>query len=98
MSGQPTTPQEATTDESPALKNYFAKIPIAGFVTIAVEVDEKLDEDEVKQAAFAQYQDLSINMSINGPAVEDWQLDAYESIIDGNVCNVDVSEIEIEEP
>jgi hypothetical protein len=81
------------------MPNYLVQFPIAGSVNFSVEAD---DEDAALEAAKeAVSGDIILKISAtsanpkHAPSIED--LTFYEEICSGNVCNVDLSEVQIEE-
>lgn len=92
-------------------KSFYVKIPVAGFVTVILDSDltaeqiaaEDLDEDEIHAQAIeqawkmVQEDTLDIHYSIHGKNVEEWNLETFEKIVEGNVVLVDCYEIEVED-
>jgi hypothetical protein len=77
------------------MAEYLVTIPIAGSISITVDADSEddakekanniLDEEDWDKMLIGESSDVSLD-----------ELEAYESIVEGNVCHVSCNEIIVE--
>ena len=83
------------------MKEYYVQVPIAGFVNLTVEADceDTAKEKAMEMAGCMQLLEPShelIPTYLDNCSIHEWSFDTYDKCIEGNVCYLELNQIEIE--
>jgi len=77
------------------MKDYVVKVPIAGFIEIALEAK---NDKEAQEKGFALAQEAIGDFAIKKESfsvVNEWNVECFSKIVEGNFCYVPCTEIEV---
>jgi len=74
------------------MRNYTVQMPFAGTVTISVQAENK--EEAIKEF-YKKASGISFNSEKLTEINADAEFDYYETLIEGNVCNIYNTKVEV---
>jgi hypothetical protein len=77
------------------MKDYVVKVPIAGFVEISLEAkNDKEAQEKGYKLAIEAIGDFAIKKE-SVPIVNEWNVECFEKIVEGNFCWLSCTKIEV---
>lgn len=83
------------------MASYYARVPLAGYVEIRIDSDHTPGtpefETQLWDLIFQQLEEAGELFNPRTGIVEQWSLEPYKQITEGNFCYAELNEMEIEE-